>query len=329
MTMQNLHFKHSTYRAIHAGPKVIISGAVHGNETCGTQAIQRFMAEIDAGQHHLKCGVLSLVPIANPLAYAKQQREGERNLNRNFRPTTEAVHFEDHAANWLCGVFSEHDVLLDLHSFRGTGSPFVMLGPADNAGDIEPFTLSSIEEALAVRLGINRCVHGWLSTYARGVASRQARRGDAHESMQDQQMHPFFGVGTTEFMRSVGGCGLTLECGQHQDPQAPEIAYQAILATLRHLGLLAGMPPIPNHSMETLCIYDVIDKLDDADRFSHEWASFDPVEKGDLIAIRADGAELLADHDGCILFPDIGAGVNDEWFYLTRISDRLAEKRIA
>ena len=323
------HFKHSTYRAVQRGPKIIISGAVHGNETCGTKAIQRFMSEIDAGQHELLCGVLTLVPIANPLAYAKQQREGERNLNRNFRPRADAIEFEDHAANWLCGIFAEHEILLDLHSFRGQGSPFVMLGPPDNTGEIEPFQLSSVEEALAVRLGINRCVHGWLNTYAQGVARRQARHGDVMNSSKAQHLHPRFGVGTTEYMRSVGGCGLTLECGQHQDPQAPEVAYQAILATVRHLGVLGGNQPVPNHSMETLCIYDVVDKLDNADHFSREWASFDPLKKGDLIATRADGSVLRAAHDGCILFPDIGAEVHDEWFYLTRISDRLATKNSA
>ena len=44
-----LHFKSVNYTGQGAGPKVIIMGATHGNEKCGTQAIQRIMAEIDAG----------------------------------------------------------------------------------------------------------------------------------------------------------------------------------------------------------------------------------------------------------------------------------------
>jgi hypothetical protein len=36
-------------------------------------------------------------------------------------------------------------------------------------------------------------------------------------------------------MRSTGGCALTLECGQHADPHAPDVGYRAILATLAHL----------------------------------------------------------------------------------------------
>ena len=39
----------------------------------------------------------------------------------------------------LCDKQAEHDVLLDLHSFRSPGQPFVMRGPADNRGALEPF----------------------------------------------------------------------------------------------------------------------------------------------------------------------------------------------
>lgn len=321
-----LHFKQVTYAALQAGPKVIITGAVHGTETCGTKALQRFMAELDSHQHELLCGALTLVPVANPLAYARQQREGDRNLNRNLRPTAEILEFEDHVANWLCPLLAAHEILLDLHSFRAQGTPFVMFGPPDNTGGIEPFARSATEEALAVRLGVKRAVHGWLSTYARGVARRQARLGETASAAQQALIHPSFGVGTTEYMRATGGCALTLECGQNDDPESPEVAYRAILATLRHLGLLAGPKPAPEAQIETLCIYDVIDKLDAADRFARQWASFDPLQAGDLIAIRADGTELRADCDGCILFPDVSASVNGEWFYLVRGSDRLTGK---
>ena len=43
-----LHFKSVNYTGQGQGPRVIIMGATHGNEVCGTQAIQRIMAEIAA-----------------------------------------------------------------------------------------------------------------------------------------------------------------------------------------------------------------------------------------------------------------------------------------
>jgi predicted deacylase len=321
---QSFHFRHVTYTALKPGPKVLISGAVHGIEVCGPIAINRFLSELDAGAHALIAGSVTFVPVANPLAYSLKQREGDRNLNRNLRPTVEINEFEDYVANWLCPLMAQHDVLLDLHSFRSKGTPFVMVGPPNNDGSLEPFKQAQLEEALATRLGVNRFVHGWLSTYAKGVAERVARlqqRGATASGLH----HADYGVGTTEYMRRTGGAALTLECGQNTDPNAPEVAYQAIINTLRHLGVLAGEASAPNASMEVLCIYDVIDKLDTGDTFAKPWASFDPLKAGDLIATRADGAELRAEFDGCMLFPDAGADVDEEWFYVARISHRLTD----
>jgi hypothetical protein len=52
-----------------------------------------------------------------------------------------------------------------------------------------------------------------------------------------------YGMGTTEYMRSTGGYALTLECGQHLDPQAPEVAYTAIKNTLAFLKLIDAPEP--------------------------------------------------------------------------------------
>src|SRR4051812_48891747 len=97
-----LQFKSVTYAGLEAGPRFIVTGAVHGNETCGTQAIQRILGEIDSGALVIRSGVVTFVPITNPLAYAKRDRSGDRNLNRNLSPVANPVDFEDRVANWLC-----------------------------------------------------------------------------------------------------------------------------------------------------------------------------------------------------------------------------------
>lgn len=38
-----------SYHGLQAGTRLIVTGAVHGNETRGTTAIRRVMAELDAG----------------------------------------------------------------------------------------------------------------------------------------------------------------------------------------------------------------------------------------------------------------------------------------
>ena len=78
------------------GPKLIVLGAVHGNEVCGTRAIERILAELDAGTLTITRGSVTFVPIVNPLAYQKGQRQGDRNLNRNLEVTSKPKDFEDH-----------------------------------------------------------------------------------------------------------------------------------------------------------------------------------------------------------------------------------------
>jgi hypothetical protein len=218
-------------------------------------------------------------------------------------------------ANWLCPLLAQHDVLLDLHSFNAkNGDPFVMVGPVNNDGPLEPFRHADKERALARRLGVRRFVTGWMAAYGQGVQRRS--KGNAAELETVLR----YGVGTTEYMRTTGGYALTLECGQHEDPAAPSVAYNAIMNTLAFLKIIdAPEPePVPFDEMEALSMVVVHDKIDAKDQFSRPWASFDPVTEGEQIGVRADGTPVVAEFSGRILFPDTNAGPNQEWYYLTR-----------
>jgi uncharacterized protein len=277
-------FKAVSYASPYPGPRLIILGAVHGNETCGTRAIERVITEIDAGTLRLSSGRLTLVPVANPLAYAEHRRAGDRNLNRKLATTATPHDYEDHVANWLCQA--------------------------------------AREEALAVRLGVGRAVDGWLDTYAAGVARRREFAATLPEATLD--LDPRYGIGTTEYTRSMGGSALTLECGQHDDAQAPAVAHRAIVATLAHLRLIDAPDPPPTPGVECLSLCEVIDKLHANDAFAQAWRSFDPVAKGRVIGTRHDGRVVAAPFDGFVVFPNAAAEVGHEWFYLARPSSRLA-----
>jgi predicted deacylase len=308
---RNLHFKSVSYASPRDGPRLIVTGAVHGNETCGTKGIQRVVGELDSGEISLAGGAVTFIPVTNPLAYAKGERSGERNLNRNLGPVETPADFEDHVANWLCPLLAQHEVLLDLHSTRAKSAPFAMLGPRDNDGALEPYHHSAKERALARVLGVGRFVEGWLSTYEKGVRRRVAEgRGSRLNT------DPRYGIGTTEYMRSVGGCAVTLECGQHEDPSSPEVAYRAIRNALAFLGIVDQVPSAPIERYEALRLHEVVDRSHPADRFSREWTSFDRLAKGDLIATRHDGTPLTAPEDGWIVFPDFKAEPGHEWYYL-------------
>ena len=318
MSVSANHLRVQRFAALERGPRLVVTGAVHGNETAGTRGVERIVREIERGEIDIVRGMVSFVPVCNPLAYRHQRRVGERNLNRRLLPTAAPQQYEDRIANVLCPLLAEHEVLLDLHSFRSPGQPFVLRGPADNRGTLEPFAHEAAEAQLAAHMGVRRIVDGWLDAYARGVAERKARGLTPGAVNED----PSYGIGTTEYMRSAGGYAVTLECGQHDDAAAPGVAYHAIRQALALLGIadMALAPPAEPNECVTLA--RVVDRHAEGDRFARNWASFDPLAEGDLIAMRADGAEVRASEPGYIVFPDHGALPGHEWFYLGQKSTR-------
>jgi predicted deacylase len=314
----NTHLRIHRFCALEPGPRLIVTGAVHGNEIAGTRGIERVLAEIDRGEVPIVRGKVTFVPVANPLAYAKGERFGDRNLNRRLLPTDVPRDNEDRIANVLCPLLAEHDALLDLHSFRSPGEPFVLRGPADNDGPLEPFAHAADEARLAAHLGVKRVVDGWMEVYAAGVAKRRA----LHLTPDAVNEDPAYGVGTTEYMRSVGGYAVTLECGQHEDAAAPAVARHAIRQTLALLGIAELPLAPPQGPFECLTLAAVVDRHAAGDRFVKEWTSFDRLAAGEPIAVRADGAEVRAPEAGYIVFPDRAALPGHEWFYFARPSRR-------
>ncbi|MCA3176279.1 MAG: succinylglutamate desuccinylase/aspartoacylase family protein, partial [Burkholderiales bacterium] len=45
------------------GPQVLVLGAVHGNEICGTRAIERVLREIDDGSLKIERGSVTFIPV--------------------------------------------------------------------------------------------------------------------------------------------------------------------------------------------------------------------------------------------------------------------------
>ena len=291
-----------TWAALAPGPSLVVLGAVHGNEVCGAHAIVRAIDDLTHGRLRLLRGRLTLVPVANPLAFAQATREGQRNLNRRFLPQPDPQDYEDRITQQLAPLLAQHEVLLDLHSFHTPGDPFAMVGPRNNSGAREPFARAAEEMALARALGAQQVVEGWLEVYDRAAGLRGELPDDE-------------GIGTNEYMRSQGGYAVTIECGQHEDPEAIDVATRAIHGALAHLEL-AHVPAPPRFAGPAARLKDVVLRESPADRLAQDWHSFDAVQAGDVIAHRADGTPVAAPYDGCVLFPHPEAEVGQELFYL-------------
>ena len=291
-----------TWASLNPGPALVVMGAVHGNERSGAIAIARAIDDFQHGRLMLQRGRLTLVPVANPLAFRQNTREGERNLNRRFVPRADPQDYEDRITRQLAPLLAAHDALLDLHSFHTPGDPFAMVGPRNNSGPREPFARAAEEMALARALGAPQVVEGWLDIYDRAARARG-------ETPDDE------GIGTNEYMRSQGGYAVTLESGLHDDPEAVEVAQRALYGALAHLGL-ANVPAPPRFAGAAARLKEVVLRDAPGDRLLQDWHSFDRVAAGEPIAERADGTPVVAQQAGCVLFPHPEADVGPEWFYL-------------
>jgi len=301
------------FHGLKAGPKLIVLGAVHGNEGCGPAAIARIIADCRSGALNIRRGEVSFVPVANPKARRQNTREGDRNLNRDMRERPQPFDNEDRIGNRLCALLRQHDVLLDVHSFRGEGEPFVFFGPDNNTGDLEAFRHGQAEAAFAACLGTRMVIHGWLEIYARMIA--------ACERLDLPRLSVTEGFGTTEYMRFAGGYGVTLECGQHDDPASVDVGYQAIRNALVHLGLV-DEPPAAPVTPKVIHMSDLVLCERPGDRVEGAWITGDAIAAGQPIACRADGAIITAPRDGFAIFPNRAPKLGEALIYLGETSSR-------
>lgn len=303
-----------TFHGLRPGPKVVVTGAVHGNEPAGPYAISRLIAEFRSGARLLERGTLTLVPVVNGLAFRQNTRVGDRNLNRDMFESAIPQDNEDRVANVLCPVLRAHDVLIDLHSFSGEGEAFALIGPMDNTGSLEPFAHADAEVALVKAMNLPLVVHGWLTGHEKALRQKQAAGETGLSSLH--------GVGTTEFMRFAGGYGVTVECGQHLAPDAPQVGYDCVVSGLAHLGMIKTAP-LATQTPRALEIVDVILADHEEDHLVRQFRAGEAVVKGEVIGRRVDGTDIVAPYDGAIIFASMNANAHSELCYLCVTSSRF------
>lgn len=281
-----------TFHAEKPGPRLLVLGAVHGNEPCGTIAIHRFIAELERGLHKVQCGRVTLLPICNPRAYEHKVRYVERNLNRNLLPQEVPDCYEAVLGNLLCPLLRDCDVLLDIHSYHHVTGPAYVF--------IDPTTAETL--AYAGALGVDIALSNFAGAYA----------ADGKEDPHG----PNWAIGTTEYAQMNGAMSVTLECGQHDDPRAPEIAYRAILGSLAYLQMIE---PLASYDAPRPVRHIRVERVfyrDAGGHFSRDWHDLDTIKEGELIATHADGSEVRAERDCVMIIPYPTAQPGAEWFYL-------------
>ena len=269
------------------GKRLLVLGAIHGNEKCGTAAINRAISEIESGAIKITNGSVTFVPICNPRAYIQDVRFTERNLNRFFVPTEKPDTYEAELTNLICPLMEKCDALLDIHSYTAGGPPFVFGG------------LSNRESCeFAANLGDVTLVTGWAEAFA--AAGKKQASGD--ESAD-----------TCQYARRFGAVAATLECGQHKDPAAPEFAYQGIRNAMRYVNITDESPMKKKGlaDMPAVVMTRIYDR-EGGETLTREWKHLDRVTKGDVIGHRKDGTAVAAPEDGFLILPNTPP---PQWFY--------------
>jgi uncharacterized protein len=293
--MTTHHFTTHTFSSLVPGLRLLVTGAVHGNEKCGPKAIGRFMPRLESGAVTLQKGSVTFIPVCNLQAYEKNVRFIDENLNRDLRPKENPQTYEAQIGNLLCPYLRACDVLLDIHSYHSGGEAFICTGVP-----------SEKQAAFAWALGPRLAIGGWEEAYQRNPITKAT----AH-----------FAIGTTEYARAHGAIAVTLECGQHDDPASIEVAYAAIGRTLAHLGMIdaAHATPLPPNPPPVLQImFEEIYFKQEPGEFTKKWEHLDQVKKGTIIARTASGKELTVPDDGYLIMPKHKCDIGQEWVYWGR-----------
>lgn len=285
MHYQDLPLVTRTFKGTQDGPRFLAFGAIHGNEKCGTEAIGRLMAELDAGIVTLTAGTLTCVPICNPEAYARDVRFVEQNLNRIITPHAQPTCLEQKRANEVIALIKDCDVFLDMHSYSAGVKPFLFLDKEDDA-----------HRAYASVLGIPEWVAGWNDAYA--------QMGDLNSG------------DTVSYAHSQGKTAILIECGIHTDPAGGNVGYRALRAALAHFGLTA--PYDYTRITPSISRLTHITAKNRGGDFVRDWQHLDSVKAGDIVARYDDGENVVAPVDGVVILPARKAMIGSEWIYFGR-----------
>lgn len=265
-----------------SGPRLLLLGAVHGNETAGSKAILKLKEALDNHQICLKSGRLTLMPVCNPLAYGKGVRFVEKNLNRLIRLYEHPTCPEEEFAHEIASEILKNDYVLDLHSTHNAGEPpFAFLDyPSDE------------NRKLVAAAGVPYVICNWPGIYKNA---------------------PITDYCTEYFAHASGKSCITLECGYHYDEAAQLTASDSIYNLLVKLGMIDGRFQV--QAKEYLNLREVVVKQRSG-HLAKNYKHLDRVTAGEVIGIYDNGEKVIAQNDAYILIPNHEAADNTEWFYL-------------
>lgn len=268
------------------GPMLAIVGAIHGNERCGLSAIERLREELTGGALELSAGTLFLVH-GNPEATLARTRHtpSGADLNRLFdydfvsELDPRLWQPEHHRALALRPLLTAVDAVLDLHSTTAPTPPFAIASRV------------AASEAFALALGLRYVTLGWDGP---GLLGDRVLLGPL-----TRRERP----------------GVAVECGQHDDPRAPEVAYACARAALAYFGMIAERAPEPPEPPLRLAIRAAVKRPSVSFRFERPLAGMERLAPGDVIG-HGDHLVLSVRNPCFAIMPNDEVSVGEDMLYI-------------
>ena len=265
------------------GPHVLINALCHGNELCGAIAVDRLLA---AGIRPAR-GRLTLC-LANVAAFRRfdpAKPHASRCVAEDFNRLWSVAVLEGgrdsvelRRARALRPLYEAADLLLDLHSMSNPGEPLALCGRTGRSCD------------LARALGFP----GWVVADSGHAAGRRLMEFGAFAAPDAEA-----GEG--------GKVALLVECGQHWEAAAAEVAFALSLRLLVHGGLIAPetaaalAPPLEARPQRLVEVTEVVTASGDGFVFAADYAGMESVPRAGTIIGYDQGRPVRTPYDDCIL----------------------------
>jgi predicted deacylase len=259
------------------GPHVLVTALTHGNEICGAIALDHLFRQAIRPA----AGILSLA-FANVAAYRRfdpahptVSRFIDEDFNRVWDPATldgKRRSVELTRARALRPIIDRVDLLLDLHSMQQASAPLMLTGLTDKS------------LALARRIGVPEII-------VRDAGHAAGKRLRDYGAFGDP---------------AAPASALLVECGQHWERRAGEIAIDTTLRFLAASGVLAAEEAArilaePAAPQRVVSVTDAITIATDRFEFAAEYRGLEIIPRAGTVIARDGGREIRTGYDECVL----------------------------
>ena len=260
-----------------AGPHVLITALVHGNELCGAIALD-FLFKSGIRPRH---GILTLA-FCNIAAFSNFDRAKptasrfvDEDFNRLWSPEVldgSRRSVELARARELRPVVAAADYLLDIHSMQHATAPLLLCGPLEKG-----------------------------RRFARDIGYPEIVVSDEGHAA-GRRMRDYVDFGNPASQRN----SLLIECGQHWEKTSADVAKEMVLRFLAHFRMLEPAvitqhlpkPPPPQKIIE---VTEAVTIRSESFRFDADYKGLEVIPRRGTEIARDGDKPVLTPYDECVL----------------------------